>query len=893
MAVSRRKFIGSALAGSALAAVSTSGLVAALGTAAYANSPAGDVVGKITVGYQGWFAAIGDGSPINAWWHWAANWGAAPSPSNNGTLRAWPDMTDYPAKYTTAYANLGNGQPATLFSDYDQSTVNAQFASMQANNLDTAALQRFNPTGGEGPIRDAVTARVKIAAETYGRKFYIMYDVTGWTTMQADIKADWTNKMSAYTASTAYAKQNGKPVVCIWGFGFNDDNHPWDAATCLDVINWFKGQGCYVIGGVPREWRTGVGGSRAGYIGTYHAFNMISPWMVGAIGNITDSDNVYNQFTVSDQADCLANGIDYQPCVLPGDLSGRQRVHGDFMWHQFYNMCRAGVSGIYISMFDEFNEGNQIVKTAATQAGVPTNSGLLSLDEDGTACSSDYYLRLSGDGGKMLKGQIALTSVRPTQPVVGGGGGDTQAPTAPSNLTSSAVTSSSVALAWTGSTDNVGVTGYQIRSGGSVLTTTTGTSATVSGLNPSTAYTFTITAIDAAGNVSGASNSVTITTAASGTTNIALHKSTTESSHTQTYASGNAVDGDTNSYWESNNNAFPQWIQVDLGAASAITQVVGFLPSTWGLRHQTIAVGTSNDGANITTVVGATSYTFDPASGNKVTINFTSTTQRYVRLTFTANDGWPAGQLSEFQVYGTAGSPPPPDTTPPSAPGSLTSPSHTSSSVALSWNASTDNVGVTGYQVLQGGAVVATVTGTTATVSGLAASTAYTFTVTAKDAAGNTSAASNAVTVTTSAATATNLAAGKATSESGHTQTYASGNAVDGDVNSYWESVDNAFPQWIQVDLGAATAISRLVLKLPPSTSWGARTQTLSVQGSTNGTTFTTLVNSAGYTFDPNSGGNSVTITFASSSQRYVRLNITANTGWPAGQLSDFQVWAV
>ena len=93
-----------------------------------------------------------------------------------------------------------------------------------------------------------------------------MYDVTGWTNMQSEIKNDWTTKMSAYTSSTAYARQNGKPVVCIWGFGFNDNNHPWDAATCLDVINWFKGQGCYVIGGVPREWRTGVGGSRAGYI---------------------------------------------------------------------------------------------------------------------------------------------------------------------------------------------------------------------------------------------------------------------------------------------------------------------------------------------------------------------------------------------------------------------------------------------------------------------------------------------------------------------------------------------------------------------------------------------------------------------------------------------------
>lgn len=126
----------------------------------------------------------------------------------------------------------------------------------------------------------------------------------------------------------------------------------------------------------------------------------------------------YTNTNVPDQAYCNANGIDYQPCVLPGDLQERQRVHGDFMWAQFYNMKRLGAQGIYISMFDEFNEGNQIAKTAESAAFVPAGSGFLGLNEDGTACSADYYLRLTGDGGKMLKGQIALTATRPTSPVV-------------------------------------------------------------------------------------------------------------------------------------------------------------------------------------------------------------------------------------------------------------------------------------------------------------------------------------------------------------------------------------------------------------------------------------------------------------------------------------------
>src|SRR5690349_20795700 len=165
MGISRRSVLVSTVAGAGLAA--TGGALRFAAPASAASAP-GDVVGKITVGYQGWFACTGDGAPINGWWHWSQNWSQPPSPTNNGTLRAWPDMTDYPARYQTAYANLGNGQPATLFSHYDQSTVNAHFLSMQANGCDTAALQRFNPNGSEGPTRDAVTQRVRTAAETYG-----------------------------------------------------------------------------------------------------------------------------------------------------------------------------------------------------------------------------------------------------------------------------------------------------------------------------------------------------------------------------------------------------------------------------------------------------------------------------------------------------------------------------------------------------------------------------------------------------------------------------------------------------------------------------------------------------------------------------------------------------
>ncbi|MEV1013124.1 discoidin domain-containing protein [Micromonospora sp. NPDC049801] len=136
-----------------------------------------------------------------------------------------------------------------------------------------------------------------------------------------------------------------------------------------------------------------------------------------------------------------------------------------------------------------------------------------------------------------------------------------------------------------------------------------------------------------------------------------------------------------------------------------------------------------------------------------------------------------------------------------------------------------------------------------------------------------------------------NLAAGRSITETSHSDVYAAPNAVDGNANTYWESANNAFPQSLTVDLGAARTVSRVVLKLPPSSAWQTRTQNLAVLGSTDGSSFNTLKTSAGYTFNPSSG-NTVTVTFTATSQRYLRLTVTGNTGWPAGQLSEFEVYS-
>ncbi|MGQ7886398.1 CBM96 family carbohydrate-binding protein [Paenibacillus sp. WC2504] len=95
-----------------------------------------------------------------------------------------------------------------------------------------------------------------------------------------------------------------------------------------------------------------------------------------------------------------------------------------------------------------------------------------------------------------------------------GGGGDTQAPSAPSGLTGSAASSSQINLSWNASTDNVGVTGYDVYRNGTFLKNVSGTSTSDTGLTASTTYSYYVKAKDAAGNASAQSSTINATTSA-------------------------------------------------------------------------------------------------------------------------------------------------------------------------------------------------------------------------------------------------------------------------------------------------------------------------------------------------------------------------------------------
>jgi hypothetical protein len=138
--------------------------------------------------------------------------------------------------------------------------------------------------------------------------------------------------------------------------------------------------------------------------------------------------------------------------------------------------------------------------------------------------------------------------------------------------------------------------------------------------------------------------------------------------------------------------------------------------------------------------------------------------------------------------------------------------------------------------------------------------------------------------------TTTNLARGRPVAESGHTDVYPGGNVTDGNASSYWEGPKNTFPATVTVDLGRPSNVGRLVLRLPPLDVWNTRSQTLSISGSADSRAFRTLTGPGRHTFDP-AAGNSVTLRFPATSVRYLRISVTANTGWPAGQLSEVQAF--
>ncbi|WP_164716281.1 discoidin domain-containing protein [Paenibacillus whitsoniae] len=356
--------------------------------------------------------------------------------------------------------------------------------------------------------------------------------------------------------------------------------------------------------------------------------------------------------------------------------------------------------------------------------------------------------------------------------------------------------------------------------------------------------------------------------------NLALGKTYSASTTwSASYAADKAFDGSTSTRWSAASGSLTnQWLSVDFGTSTTFDQVM--VKEASFQRVTAYKLQSSNDGTTFTDIAGTAGTTI----GASKTINFTGVSARYLRLFVTSASDVPT--IDEMEVYRmtTSGGS---DTQAPTVPTGVTALASSSSQINLSWNASTDNVGVTGYDVYRGGTLVGSAASTSYSDTGLAASTAYSYTIKARDAAGNSSAASSTTSATTLAAGG-NAALGKAYSASTTWSTsYPAANAFDGDTATRWSaSSGSTANQWISVDLGSAMAVNQVIVK---ETTY-QRVTSYKLQSSSDGSTFTDIPGTSGTTL-----GASKTISFSPVTMRYVRLYVSTASAVPT--INEIEVY--
>lgn len=355
-----------------------------------------------------------------------------------------------------------------------------------------------------------------------------------------------------------------------------------------------------------------------------------------------------------------------------------------------------------------------------------------------------------------------------------GNSNDTQAPTAPTNLTTSNITETTVNLSWNAATDNTGVTGYDVYRNSNKLTTVTSTNYQVTGLNASTSYNFYIKAKDAANNISIASNTVNITTTSAPTSGTATDLLISEYIEGSSYNkaielanfTGNTINLSNYTLKKaSNGGGWTSTLTLSGQLTNGKTYVIAHSSASATVKNKAQKTDTSvlsfngNDAVGLfknnvlIDVIGnpTSSSTFakDKTLQRKSSIkspNSNYTTSEWNSLSKDTFNG-----LGLHSIDGGT----PADTQAPTTPSNLTGSTITKTSVNLSWNASTDNTAVTGYDVYKGSTKITTVTTTNFNVTGLSAATSYNFYVRAKDDANNVSSSSNTITIITLANTVT------------------------------------------------------------------------------------------------------------------------------------------
>jgi hypothetical protein len=378
------------------------------------------MTGKVLCGYQGWFTCPGDGS-ARGWFHW----GKGVFEPGNCNIDLWPDISEYDndERFPTPF-KYADGSPAYVYSSMNPKTVNRHFKWMADYGIDGAFVQRFvTETLGERQLlhTNTVLANCQQAANRNGRVYAVMYDLSGLQEGQTNLVIeDWKMlvdkmRLTKDPNDKAYLHHNGKPVVAVWGIGF--EGRSYTLQECAKLIDFLKNDkdygGCTIMLGVPTYWRTLKNDCTDDkrFHDIIRNADVISPWMVGRIKSIDESIEFAHKIWLPDIEWCKKHNKEYLPVVFPGFswnnlmkdpniLNMIPRLGGKFLWKQYVEAKNVGVTMVYQAMFDEVDEGTAIFKCTNN----PPVGASKFLTYEGLP--SDHYLWLVGQGGRMLRGEI-------------------------------------------------------------------------------------------------------------------------------------------------------------------------------------------------------------------------------------------------------------------------------------------------------------------------------------------------------------------------------------------------------------------------------------------------------------------------------------------------------
>lgn len=389
---------------------------------------ADSLVGTVMCGYQGWFNTPGDGAGLG-WRHYGFE---KPGQCH---IDLWPDVSELDAdeRHETPL-KLADGGAAQVFSSANAKTTRRHFEWMREHGIDGVFLQRFGSSLRDPRTRahcDRVLENVQKAAEAAGRSFCVMYDLSGLQAGEIDsiVMQDWKRLRTEKRVleSPAYQRHSGKPVVAVWGIGFND-NRAYTIDECHALLRFLHDNPEFdrltVMAGVPWSWRTldrdAVADPKLHEV--LHKADILSPWAVGRY-DARSAERMITSVHEADAAWCRERGKDYLPVIFPGfswanlmkmrgktaKLDQIPRDGGRFLWKQARQRIQLGSTMLYVAMFDELDEGTAIFKTTSR---VPQGTEGFVTEPN---LPSDHYLWLTGQIGRALRRAIPADAELPVR----------------------------------------------------------------------------------------------------------------------------------------------------------------------------------------------------------------------------------------------------------------------------------------------------------------------------------------------------------------------------------------------------------------------------------------------------------------------------------------------